>query len=87
MTDSFKTHAQNLTAPPPNAVPIAPSDTGSLAFITRALYISGTGDVAVRMQGGQTMTFSNMQGGAQYAMRVDQVLATGTTATGIIGMW
>ena len=87
MTDSFKNHAQNLTGPPQNAVPVVPSDTGSLAFITRALYVGGTGEVAVRMQGGQTMTFSNMQGGVQYAMRVEQVLATGTTATGIIGMW
>jgi len=87
MTDSFKTHTQNLTAPPQNAVPIAPNDTGSLALITRALFVGSTGDVAVRMQGGQTMTFSNMQGGTQYAMRVEQVLATGTTTTGIIGMW
>ncbi|MFQ5622229.1 MAG: hypothetical protein ACE5FS_02415 [Paracoccaceae bacterium] len=87
MTDTFKTQSQNLTAPPQNAVAITPNDAGSLSYVTRALFIGATGDVAVRLQGGQTVTFSNMQGGALYAMRVDQVLATGTTATGIVGLW
>jgi hypothetical protein len=55
---------------------------------TRALYIGGTGDVAVRMEGGQnSLTFSAVPSGTTLPIRVDQVLSTGTTATLILALW
>ncbi len=87
MTDTFKSHTQNLTAPPPSAAEITPSDAVDLAFATRAIYVGGAGNLKVRMLDGSQITFTNVQAGAQYAMRVDRVLATGTTATGIVALW
>lgn len=87
MTDTFKSHTQNLTSPPPSALEIAPSDAIDLAVATRALYVGGAGNLKVRMLDGSDVTFSNTQAGAQYALRVDRVYATGTTATGIVALW
>ena len=53
---------------------------------TRALYIGATGDVAVRMASGASVTFTAVAAGV-FPVQVDQVLATGTTATGIIAMY
>lgn len=87
MTDTFKSHTQNLISPPPSAAEITPSDTLDLTFATRALYVGGGGNLKVRMLDGTLVTFANTQAGAQYAMRVDRVLATGTTASGIVALW
>lgn len=54
---------------------------------TRALYVGGTGDVAVRMVDGTTPTFVAVPAGALLPIRVDQVLSTGTSATSIIGLF
>ena len=87
MTDTFKSHTQNLTSPPPSAVEISISDSVDLAYATRAIYVGGAGNLKVRMLGGTDVTFMNVQAGAQYAMRCDRVFATGTTATGIVALW
>ena len=53
---------------------------------TRSLYIGVTGNVAVRMASGQTVTFANVPIGI-FTVQVDQVLSTGTTATSIIALY
>jgi hypothetical protein len=59
-----------------------------LARPTRALYVGGTGNVAVRMVGDQTTPiFSAVPAGAILPIRVDKVLSTGTTATSIVGIF
>ena len=87
MTDTFKTFARSLTSPPENAVEITPSDGESLPHTTRALYVGGTGDVAVLLQGGTEVTFRGVQAGSLLPIRIDQVKRAGTTATGLIGLW
>ena len=87
MTDTFKTHSRGLTSPPEHAIAIVPSDAGTLANVTRALFVGVAGSVAVRMSGGGSVTLANVPAGTLLPIRVDRVLATGTTAGGILGFW
>ncbi len=76
----------NVADPVKFAVAVTPSDT-DLVGPARCLYIGVTGNVTVRMYGGQnTVTFSNLAVG-WHPIQCDKVLATGTTATGIVAGW
>ncbi len=87
MTDTFKTFARSLTSPAERAVEIAPSDSDPLPHVTRALYVGGGGDVALRLSGGAEATFRNLQAGSLLPLRVDMVKRAGTTATHLVGLW
>lgn len=66
------------------AATVTTSDTAPNVF-TR-LYIGGAGNVAVVTEAGNTVTFTAVPVGTQLDIRVKQILATGTTATNIVGM-
>ena len=88
MIDMFKTHARSLTSPPEDAAAITPGDAGSgLSHVTRALYVGVAGDLALLMQGGATVVLRGVPSGSFLPLRVRQVLASGTTADGIVGFW
>ena len=69
---------------PDTATAVTTSDTAPNVF-TR-LYIGGAGNVAVVTEAGNTVTFTAVPVGTQLDIRVRQVLATGTTATNIVGL-
>jgi hypothetical protein len=85
--DTFKNHTRSLTSPPEHAVAILPQDGADLAVVTRAIYVGAGGDVAVRMLDGTTVTLTNVPNGTLMPLRVSRVLATGTTASAILGFW
>lgn len=87
MTDSFKTFSRSLTSPPENAAEIVPDDAAGLPQVTRALYVGGGGDVALRMLGGGEVTFRGLAAGTLMPIRADMVKRAGTTATGLVGLW
>lgn len=70
---------------PSNIFSITPSDSADIAQ-TKAIMVTAAGDVAIRTTSGQTGTLPGLQPGVQYFIVADRVLATGTTATGIIGL-
>lgn len=76
------TQLSSLT--PDTAAAVTTSDTAPNVF-TR-LYVGGAGDVKVVTENGDTVTFKAVPVGTQLEIRVKQVLATGTTATYIVGM-
>ena len=86
MSDPFASTAQSLSSPATDAVAITPDDTVPLATPSRALYIGEGGDLRVEMLSGNIVTLPALIGGAVYPFRVNKVLATGTTATGIISL-
>jgi hypothetical protein len=86
MTDTYKRHARCLTSPPEHAAAITP-DQVSLTVVSRALYVGVGGDVAVRMCGGAVVTLANVPSGTLLPIRIDRVLATGTTAGSLVGFW
>jgi len=87
LTDTFKTFARSLTSPPENAAEIVPDDAADLPHVTRALYVGGGGDVALRMTGGAEVTLRGLAGGSLIPLRAARVRASGTTATALVGLW
>lgn len=87
MDDPFKGQGTGLTSPAVNAAAVTPNDSADLAVTPRALYLGASGNLAVVMQGGQTVTFIALAAGVPHPLRARRVLATGTTATGIIAVW
>jgi hypothetical protein len=87
MIDEFSRYNRSLVSPPEHAVAIAPDDASDITNVTRALYVGGTGDLRVMMLGGGTATFANIPSGTLMPLRVTRVLATGTTASAILGLW
>jgi hypothetical protein len=53
---------------------------------TRGVYVGGTGNMVVRMDGA-SVTFSGIPAGTTLPIEVDQVLATSTTATLILALY
>lgn len=86
MKDEFESYASGLTAPARTAHAIAPDDANDLGVATRALYVGEPGSLQVQMVSGQTVTFANVQAGVVYPFRVARVMATGTTASGLVGL-
>jgi len=82
MADSFKDHQPGLESPAGHAVALTPSDSVALSEATRALYVGGAGALRVAA----VVTLAGAQAGQVYPLRVTQVLATGTTATGLVGL-
>jgi hypothetical protein len=65
---------------------ITPSDTEDLAERPIALRINGAGDIVVRDETGEDVTYT-VTAGEVLLIRVVRVLATGTTATGIVAWY
>lgn len=70
-----------------NLATLASGGTSSKSYCYRALYVSGAGDVKVVTVGGSTITFSAVPAGTVLPVAVIRVFSTGTTATGLVGMW
>lgn len=86
MQDDFETYATSLTSPARDAEPITPDDAVDLTAATRGVYVGAGGSLQVHMVSGQTVTFDNVQGGVVYPLRVARVMATGTTAAGLVAL-
>lgn len=70
-----------------NGSSVTPSDATILAAGVRGLWVGVTGDVAIKFVGGATVTLGAVPAGTLLAVQVTQVLATGTTATGIVALY
>lgn len=51
-----------------------------------AIYVGTTGDVAVQMLNGETVTFATVPAGAILPVKVQKVMSTNTTAAAMIGL-
>jgi len=86
MADDFASHQPGLTSPAEAAFAVTPADGSDLPHVTRALYVGSAGALRVTMLSGGTVTFTGMQAGMVYPLRVIRVLASETTAGGIVGL-
>jgi len=68
-----------------NATAVITSDSAVIP-VTRGLYIGATGDVTVRMEAGNSVTFKAAPVGI-LPIQVDMVKLTGTTATNILALY
>lgn len=85
--DPFAGHAAGLESPISNAFAIVPDDAAELATLPRAVMLGQGGDIAVTFEGGTTVTLTGLAEGVIYPLRLRAVLATGTTATDIVGLY
>lgn len=84
--DTFKGKHTQLDAPYTGGEAVTPHDTNELTNVSRALYVGTTGNVAVVMRDGQSLTITSVPVG-WHRMRVKQVKSTGTTASNIHAFW
>lgn len=73
------------TAPAHGAFLVTPGDATFIP-VTRALYVGTTGNLNVRMADDQTVLFTAVPVGI-FPIQVDQVLATGTSASNIVALY
>jgi len=66
-----------------DAFAITPHDTNQQR--AAALYTGSGGNIAVKTEDGTTVTFASAAAGTTLPIKVLQVLATGTTASNILG--
>jgi hypothetical protein len=74
------------TAPGADAFAITPSDSANLAQVVRALYVGVTGNLTLITIAGNSVVFTNVPAGAIIPVQTQQVMNTGTTASGIVGI-
>jgi hypothetical protein len=86
MADPFETLATGKDSPANFGAAVTPDDSTDLATLPRGLFIGGAGDVVVHDTAGTSLTFT-CPAGAILPLRAARVLATGTTATGIVALW
>jgi hypothetical protein len=87
MTDTFETHVRSLTSPPEHGLAVTPSDAQDLPYVTRAIYVGGAGDLAIRLQDGTELVLRNVVAGTLLPIRVARILASGTSVSGVVGFW
>ncbi|MFM2279945.1 MAG: hypothetical protein RLZZ444_2176 [Pseudomonadota bacterium] len=86
MADRFQTTSPSLSGPAAHAFAISPNDTTPASETTRALYVGVGGNLSVTMASGGNATFTAVSSGTILPIRVTKVLATGTTASDIVGL-
>lgn len=65
---------------------VTTSDTVDLQYVTRAIYVGVSGDLRVIMPDNTIVTFVDLAAGIFHPIQIKRVMATGTTATDIIGL-
>lgn len=86
MPDRFADYATSLESPALTGFAATPSDGADLADVTRAVYVGGSGNISVVFQSGAEVTLVGVVGGTILPLRVRRIKATGTTATGLVGL-
>lgn len=79
-------YTANTTLPAENHFAIVPSDGTDLAIVPRCIILTAAGNVAMHDADGVAITYT-LLAGVPYPFRPKRILATGTTATGIIGWY
>lgn len=88
MADAYQAFADGWHKPYANSFAITPNDTTPLAEITRAVYVGGAGNIVVKLENDSTaVTLTAVPVGALLEIRASLIMATGTTATNLIGLY
>jgi len=73
--------------PARKAVAITPNDSTEIP-VTRAIYIGGSGDLVVRLEGDSAnVTFYGVTAGSILPLKAKLVAATSTTASNMLGLY
>lgn len=86
MQDRFVDHARSLHGPADHGFAVAPNDAVDLAEVARAIYVGGAGALRVVTASGADLTLAGLASGTVLPVRVRRIMATGTTATALVGL-
>lgn len=84
--DRFAKLQSTYEMPSNKLVDIVPDDGNDLPEVTRGIYIGGIGDLTVVDEYANQVTFVGLLPGIILPIRAVRVMATGTTATNLIGL-
>lgn len=88
MFDKFKRATKSIDSVAENAFAVTPSDANDLPTATRSAFIGTGGNLTCILVGDDTaVTFHNVVGGTILPIRLKKVLAAGTTAADIVGLY
>lgn len=85
-TDNFSTFTNPLFGPVTKGEAVTPSDSTELTNVSRALFVGGSGNLALVLASGDEVTLTGVTAGSWLWIRVKQVKSTGTTATNIAAL-
>jgi len=85
--DKFANFPTTPISPARGGALVTPNDTPPLMQVSRALYVGQGGDIQATLADGDTVTFEAVPAGSLLPIRASLVLATNTTASGIIALW
>lgn len=72
---------------PSGGFAISPDDNAMLPFLIRAIWVGTTGTLTVQLMTGNIVTLIGVPAGVLLEMNIIQVLATGTSAAGLVGLY
>lgn len=76
----------NQTTSAVDGFAITPNDGANLPDTARAIYVGGTGDVTLITPRGTSLLFKAVPTGQYIFAYTNKVMATGTTATNLVGL-
>lgn len=80
-------YAGNQSNPAENAVAITPDDNTDLTMRLRGIYVGGGGNITVQLNAGTNVLFTAVPQGTVLPICASRVMATGTTATNLVGLY
>ncbi|MER2507454.1 hypothetical protein [Amaricoccus sp.] len=87
MPDAYEAHQRGLSGPADRGFAITPHASNPLAFVTRALYVGGAGDLVLRLAGeAADITLAAVPAGTLLPLRVSHVRAT-SSATLLVALY
>lgn len=85
--NTFKSFYTSLSDPTSSGFNITPSDSDELSYVTRGVTVTGAGTMKVDFadMGENISVYASP--GSPLPIRIKKVYSTGTTATGIVGLF
>jgi len=83
---AYKGESNSITNPAVFLDAITPNDGADLTDAVRAIYVGGDGTLTVDTANSTQVTLNVVIGGSILPIQVTKVWATGTTATGLVGL-
>lgn len=87
MTDAFGIEPDRVERPSRNSFAITPHATNPVIPLPKGIYVGGAGNITLRtVDGTADVVLNNVPAGVILPVRAQFVRATGTTATGLVGL-
>jgi hypothetical protein len=84
--DYFDSHNDSLTSPAKRHFAITPDDSSDLQVLPKCVRVGGGGALAVQDELGTVLIYQVVDG-ERLDFRITRILATGTTATDLVGWY